>query len=581
MDKLPITNSHVHIFTRDHVPPFIAKTFVFWPFYYLLHLGAITWMVKVWYKFRNGQLYNAKSTYNQIKDFYRKAASVGLLKLLFGAFTALLFVNVVLICFNWLASFGVDGNIKKKVDETIEFLDGYYMFIAHGALQILAVVFVVLVFPDLRRLLLTILKIPFKFLSFIPGKMVSHLLERYMLLGKFALHKDQGGIYTKLNRQYPDATKFIVLPMDMEQMGAGKVKKDYNAQLDELIAIKSKDKQNVFKPFVFVDPRRIKVSTDFFSWSQGKPGEVVPDPNCRIFDCIVNHHFSGFKIYPALGYYPFDEALLPLWKYAADNQLPIMTHTIRGTIYYRGKKQENWFHHPVFKQSKGDGEVKSLELNEKKNIDFTVNFTHPMNYLCLLSEPLLRILVGKSSTSIQQLFGYNGAGQPMDFDLSHLKVCLAHHGGEEEWVKYLEKDRYYYAQQLIQHRHRGLEFFSGNDLTSTDWNRLYNYWSYVDWYSIISSLMLQYENVYSDISYILSKPRILPLLNETLDEHLNPALRKKVLYGTDFYVVRNHFSEKDLLAQMRCGLREADFDQIARENPKDYLSNNIAGHEGY
>ena len=43
---------------------------------------------------------------------------------------------------------------------------------------------------------------------------------------------------------------------------------------------------------------------------------------------------------------------------------------------------------------------------------------------------------------------------------------------------------------------------------------------------------------------------ILPLLRQTLR---HPRLRKQVLFGTDFYVVRNHKSDKNMLADMMCG----------------------------
>jgi hypothetical protein len=49
-------------------------------------------------------------------------------------------------------------------------------------------------------------------------------------------------------------------------------------------------------------------------------------------------------------------------------------------------------------------------------------------------------------------------------------------------------------------------------------------------------------------------------------------LSKNVLYGTDFCVVRNHKSEKEMLADLQAGLSEAEFDQIARENPVQFLN---------
>lgn len=66
---------------------------------------------------------------------------------------------------------------------------------------------------------------------------------------------------------------------------------------------------------------------------------------------------------------------------------------------------------------------------------------------------------------------------------------------------------------------------------SISWKKLEDCWKTVDWYSIICSLILQHDNVYADISYILHNAKVFNLLKETIH---NPNLGKKVLYGTDF-----------------------------------------------
>ena len=82
--------------------------------------------------------------------------------------------------------------------------------------------------------------------------------------------------------------------------------------------------------------------------------------------------------------------------------------------------------------------------------------------------------------------------------------------------------------------------------------------------------MLQYENVYSDISYILHDEAIFPLLKQTL-QHDNGKLRRRVLFGTYFYVVRNHKSDKQIVTDTLAELDEEEFDLIARENPRASL----------
>ncbi|MDH5599024.1 MAG: hypothetical protein OEY34_07865, partial [Cyclobacteriaceae bacterium] len=64
------------------------------------------------------------------------------------------------------------------------------------------------------------------------------------------------------------------------------------------------------------------------------------------------------------------------------------------------------------------------------------------------------------------------------------------------------------------------------------------------------------------------------LLKKTLS---NEMLLKKVLFGTDFYVVRNHKSEKNILADMQFWLNEGEYNQIARVNPRTFLNNKIHG----
>jgi predicted TIM-barrel fold metal-dependent hydrolase len=91
----------------------------------------------------------------------------------------------------------------------------------------------------------------------------------------------------------------------------------------------------------------------------------------------------------------------------------------------------------------------------------------------------------------------------------------------------------------------------------------------MDWFSIITNLIYHYPNVYADISYIVYQPAIYPLLKQVLTKEKH---KKRVLYGTDFFVVRNHKSEKQLLAEAMANLTEVEFDQIARENPREFIN---------
>jgi predicted TIM-barrel fold metal-dependent hydrolase len=324
-------------------------------------------------------------------------------------------------------------------------------------------------------------------------------------------------------------------------------------------------------------------------------GHVELDASCDLYRYMEVENFSGFKIYPALGYYPFDEQLLPLWRYAAERQIPIMTHCILGTIFYRGRKKKDWNGHPVFEEPKSlsrDDQARhvsvdeelgqdmdddapesdafmKLNLHQLDNADFQRNFTHPLNYLCLLDDDLLcKTIQTYKNTKLEEVFGLKN--DQIEYNLNDLKICLGHFGGDDEWKKYFELDRQNHVHQLMQKPMEGIDFFETNGERRR--GKIAQLWREgVDWYSIICSLMLRYPNVYGDISYIVNNPDIFPLLKYTLRAD-NTRLRQRVLFGTDFYVVRNHKSEREMLVESQAWLTEEEFDLVARYNPLQYLA---------
>jgi hypothetical protein len=251
-----------------------------------------------------------------------------------------------------------------------------------------------------------------------------------------------------------------------------------------------------------------------------------------------------------------------------------MTHCIRGVIYYRGKKQKEWDFHPVFEQFLGNDEdpkpedYRPLLLPQMKAMDVQEIFTHPLNYACLYKKELLTKLIAKAADErLKLLFGYKEVEGTIARGLSHLKICFGHFGGEDEWAKFFENDRTNFGHQLVAHPDDGIDFLYTDQVLKR--RKPEQIWKTADWYSIICSLMLQHDHVYADISYILHGDlQILPLLRSTLQ---HPTLKTRVLYGTDFFVVRNHKSDKNMLADIKGGLLRSEFDQIARINPGLYL----------
>lgn len=572
----PIINCHTHIFTGDHVPPYLAKTFIPWPFYYLFPISLIVKLFRWWFK--KPYTIQFKPWFKDLKEFYYKIIIVtkryrilGILSFILGLW---LLLHSIFYVNDWLSSFGdADKNVQEQSSVIRSWMEekGLLWLPDSGFLMFLLLLFFLLFFRSGRNLFMFLMKKTWDFLGVLPGPKTKELAGRYMNIGRFAFYDTQAKVFARLKSQYPPGTGFVILPMDMEFMDAGDLDPgcSYHEQMKELKAIKKiYDKEEIFFPFVFADPRRFRAAgTSHFDYTHLN-GKVTLAENCFIKEYIEDAGFSGFKIYPALGYYPFDEALLPLWKYAADNEIPILTHCIRGTIFFRGIKEKAWDEHPIFKQADGNKEYIPLKLLEIDNKDFCNNFTHPLNYLCLLEEKLLRKLVSKAaSPNIKELFGYTNDETSLKYNLSHLKLCFGHFGGDDEWKRFFEFDRENYAIQLVKNPTKGITFLTDSKGQPKP-GKIEHIWKYVDWYSIICSLMLQYPNVYADLSYILHNPGIQPLLKHTL---MNNGLREKVLFGTDFYVVRNHKSEKNMLADMIDDLSQTEFDQIARINPRKFL----------
>lgn len=204
------------------------------------------------------------------------------------------------------------------------------------------------------------------------------ILDRYINFLEVTANRTQEETFKRVRGFYPQESKFIILPMDMEFMAAGRVKEKYESQLKNLCELRDKYPNQII-PFVAVDPRR----------------EHVFD---LVKDYISNRSFAGIKIYLRLGFYPTDKRLNKIYKYAEKNSIPILSHCSRGGVYTK-KISSDMLEHPI------RGKVK-----KKKAKDFSHYFTEPHNYIPVLKK------------------------------YPNLKVCLAHFGGDSEWDSYLERE---------------------------------------------------------------------------------------------------------------------------------------------
>ncbi len=594
----PVTNCHTHVFTAKHVPNFLSRSMIPWPFCYFLPVRPVLALISWWYK--NPARIPYTGWYKRMQMFFTSIHSFlgkfGPLRSIIGYYFSLQAVHFV---FHWIMGKTPATGIGATINQVFDWLDKYHVLwhVPSVWLQVLIVLAVFLFIRSGRNLIIFIAKNFWGIMKKLPGKQTKETLRRYLYIGRYTFRISQGTNFSNLQAQHPEGSSFVLLPMDMEYMGAGNTGERYRDQLSGLDHIRVNHPGRGL-PFIFADPRRIQ---EGMREKRIKPGEKIyfsylaSAGKVTLGDCVMKEYledkkFSGIKIYPALGYYPFDPYLLALWKYAADKGIPIMTHCVRGPMYYRGPKKNEWNQHPIFCESVGrkketdendDSDLSGsrmvqLQLPEAGNPEFTANFTHPMNFLCLLEEPLLRITVRQAiektgDQKLKEVFGFTDSNTPLLYTLSHLKICIGHYGGGDQWVEYFEKDRYPLSNQIIK-KGTGIKFFDYKDGTPFSQGKVASLWRHTDWYSIISSMMMKYDHVYADISYILhNDAEILPLLKQTLADE---RLRKKVLYGTDFFVVRNHKSDKQMLADMTGGLSESDFEQIARVNPGIWLQRN-------
>jgi len=147
-------------------------------------------------------------------------------------------------------------------------------------------------------------------------------LSRYGNLLELGLHQTQADIAENLAGYYPNNTKFVVLPMDLSYMGAGKPKQsvmDQHLKLLELV----KNNKNIL-PFIAIDPRRQQLDNiDLI--------QFINDL-LRHKDENNKSYFKGIKLYPSQGFLPTNPFLNPVYELCEIEQLPIMSHCTRGGI---------------------------------------------------------------------------------------------------------------------------------------------------------------------------------------------------------------------------------------------------------
>lgn len=129
----------------------------------------------------------------------------------------------------------------------------------------------------------------------------------------------QREILDNVRRHYPSNTRFVVLPMDLSQIGHRPPPVSLREQHDDLARLAA-DPQvgESIIPFAKIDPRADPQATE-------------------LWRAVNDLKFRGIKLYPRLGYAPDHPVLMEhVYPQAARRGIPVMTHCSRGGVQGRG-----------------------------------------------------------------------------------------------------------------------------------------------------------------------------------------------------------------------------------------------------
>jgi len=313
----------------------------------------------------------------------------------------------------------------------------------------------------------------------------------FLMIG---IKKTQDMVFEDLLKNYPagDEVKCIILPIDFTYMGAGNLNISYEQQLQDLFEVKMKYPNQCF-PFVAIDPRK------------GTATE-----NRDFVKHYIEKGFSGIKLYPALGYFGFDERLWDVYTYAEQNKIPIMTHASTGGINYVGKIAPVDFVYPKAFYKIDEKKPYEFPQGEKKIADYCDQFNDPDNFREVL------------------------------INFPELKICFAHIGLN--------------AKNKI-----GKEKPDPN-------------YPLFKWYETIKELMETYDNVYTDISYSVAYPGFFTWFLQLYND-FPPSLQDRILFGTDYFmtVMEEHGNDNEIFAESLRQLTPELFTKLALTNVERYL----------
>jgi predicted TIM-barrel fold metal-dependent hydrolase len=331
--------------------------------------------------------------------------------------------------------------------------------------------------------------------SWLISKLGSRLQNKTLQFLKIGVMATQREVFETLIEHYRNSAysdlKLIALTLDMDAMTDPKQRPyiDFQAQLAEVVKIKKTYPDRLFL-FYGVDPRNLTEG----SWNAMKAA-------------LESGAFSGIKLYPPNGFFPFDPRLEVVYAYAEAHSIPIMTHCTRGGSYYIGARVWDLLPetpaslhpmHPVMAKVKARIQAyRTATDKDYQKAAYACNlFTHPENYIPVLDK------------------------------FPKLKLCIAHMGGDVEILG---------ATNTNTKRARWSSSAMALEGSSATWYEL-----------IKTEILAAYPNTYTDISYSLCDAACMEVLQRDLANDSIPSDR--VLFGTDYFMVTKENSELNVTA---------------------------------
>lgn len=151
------------------------------------------------------------------------------------------------------------------------------------------------------------------------------VMARYGSFASIGTKASQQMVFENILPFYPAGARFVVLTLNMDHMGAGDSELKFQGQIDQVVALRRKY-PDACLPFLSVDPR------------MGTVDEVEAFVKRYIgTEAGGAKAFVGVKLYPALGYFPYDARLMGMYAFCERHGIPIMTHCTPSGSFFLGK----------------------------------------------------------------------------------------------------------------------------------------------------------------------------------------------------------------------------------------------------